>query len=282
MSAARNKIRDADTERAKRNDPTGELVNIAHKAMATKLEDRYQSVDDMQEGIRDYQSHTESITLTLRALEELREAKKKQDYDFFSRARFGYEEALNLWGANKHARKGLVDTKLAYALCAQTKGDFDLGMSLLDTTLAEHKALYDELLDAKNTVLARERQLEEQKIARARMRRKVTIGTVAALVMMSGLAGWAYMEREEAVIARNDAKASEKEAKRQEVIAKKQEGIAKEQEGIAKAKAAGIYKGRPVTIDIDRVRELQRRGIGNLYLVMPMRESRGHLRIVCS
>ncbi len=230
MAAARNQIRDADTERARRNDPTGELLKIALKAMATKLEERYQSVDEFQAGIRDYQSHTESITLTLRALDELREAKKKQDYDLFSRARFGYEEALNLWGANKHAKKGLIDTKLAYALCAQTKGDFDLGMSLLDVKLSDHKVLYDELLDAKNTVLARERQLEEQKAARARMRRVMTIGTVAALVMMSGLAGWAVLEREKAVKQELIATANAEEAKRQEGIAKEQKVIAEANE----------------------------------------------------
>ena len=230
MSAARNKIRDADTERAKRNDPSGELTSIAMKAMATKLEDRYQSVDEFQAALREYESHTESITLTLRALEELREAKSKQDYDLFSRARFGYEEALNLWSNNKHAQKGLTDTKLAYALCAQAKGDFDLGMSLLDVKIPEHKALYDELLDAKNTVLARERQLEEQKAARARLRRIMTVGTVAALIMMSGLAGWAYMEREEAVKQRLIAVESEKEAKRQEGIAKDQKVLAEANE----------------------------------------------------
>tara|TARA_R110002072_G_scaffold145459_1_gene291874 strand:+ start:21027 stop:28172 length:7146 start_codon:yes stop_codon:yes gene_type:complete len=230
MSAARNKIREADTERAKRCDPSGELTSIAMKAMASKLEDRYQSVEEFQAAIREYESHTESITLTLRALEELREAKSKQDYDLFSRARFGYEEALSLWGKNKHARKGLTDTKLAYALCAQTKGDFDLGMSLLNVELPEHKALYDELLDAKNIGLARERQLEEQKAARARLRRIMTVGTVAALIMMSGLAGWAYMEREEAVKQRLIAVASEKEAKRQEGLAKEQKVIAEANE----------------------------------------------------
>lgn len=242
MSAARNKIRDADNERTKRNDPTGELLKIAHKAMATKLEDRYQTVDEFQAGIQDYQSHTESITLTLRALEELREAKEKQDYDLFARARFGYEEALNLWGNNKHAQKGLVDTKLAYAMCAQQKGDFDLGMSLLNVEIPEHKALRQELLDAKNTVLARERQLEEQKAARAKMRRVMTIGTVAALIMMSGLAGWAFVERQEAVAQKQIAveqeaiaKLNEKEAKRQEGLAKENEKKAEEQKLIAVA-----------------------------------------------
>jgi DNA invertase Pin-like site-specific DNA recombinase len=33
-------------------------------------------------------------------------------------------------------------------------------------------------------------------------------------------------------------------------------------EGIAKAKAAGVYKGRPASIDADRVRELKAQGLG--------------------
>jgi hypothetical protein len=33
-------------------------------------------------------------------------------------------------------------------------------------------------------------------------------------------------------------------------------------EGIAKAKAAGVYKGRPASIDVDQVRELKAGGLG--------------------
>jgi DNA invertase Pin-like site-specific DNA recombinase len=33
-------------------------------------------------------------------------------------------------------------------------------------------------------------------------------------------------------------------------------------EGIAKAKAAGVYKGRPSTIDASKVRELKQKGFG--------------------
>lgn len=32
-------------------------------------------------------------------------------------------------------------------------------------------------------------------------------------------------------------------------------------EGIAKAKAAGVYKGRPASIDADKVRELKAQGL---------------------
>ena len=36
----------------------------------------------------------------------------------------------------------------------------------------------------------------------------------------------------------------------------------RQMEGIAKAKAAGVYKGRPASIDIDRVRQLKAEGWG--------------------
>jgi DNA invertase Pin-like site-specific DNA recombinase len=40
-------------------------------------------------------------------------------------------------------------------------------------------------------------------------------------------------------------------------------------EGIAKAKAAGVYKGRPASIDAARVRELKAEGMGPVELVWP-------------
>jgi len=36
----------------------------------------------------------------------------------------------------------------------------------------------------------------------------------------------------------------------------------RQMEGIAKAKAAGVYKGRPASIDFDRVRQLKAQGFG--------------------
>ena len=62
-AAARNEIQPTDK--------TGELLDVAYKAMATKPEDRYASVQDFQAAIREYQSHSESIVLSTRADEEL-------------------------------------------------------------------------------------------------------------------------------------------------------------------------------------------------------------------
>ena len=43
---------------------SGELLDIAYKAMATKTEDRHRSVQEFQAAIRDYHSHMESIALS--------------------------------------------------------------------------------------------------------------------------------------------------------------------------------------------------------------------------
>lgn len=45
-------------------------------------------------------------------------------------------------------------------------------------------------------------------------------------------------------------------------------------EGIAKAKAAGVYKGRPPKIDVDRVRELKAQGLGAAAIAEDMGISR--------
>jgi DNA invertase Pin-like site-specific DNA recombinase len=51
---------------------------------------------------------------------------------------------------------------------------------------------------------------------------------------------------------------------RVEVFAEFETNLRRERqiEGIAKAKAAGVYKGRPASIDVDQVRKLKADGVG--------------------
>ncbi len=63
----------------------GELKNIALKAMATQQEDRYQTVKELQEAIRVYQSHSESLVLTAHANQNLQKARTSNDYQLFAR-----------------------------------------------------------------------------------------------------------------------------------------------------------------------------------------------------
>ncbi|MCH9789517.1 MAG: serine/threonine protein kinase, partial [Planctomycetes bacterium] len=120
---------------------SGELLNIARKAMATDPVDRYQSVSEFQQAIRGYLSHEESIELAGRAAERLEAARNSGEYDEFSRARFGFETALEEWPENVRAIEGLKSTKYDYAKTALDRGDLDLGLSLLDGSDEDHSKL---------------------------------------------------------------------------------------------------------------------------------------------
>ena len=58
------------------SDASGELVEVALKAMQTEPKDRYRTVVALQKAIREYQSHSESIALLDNARRQLAEAEK--------------------------------------------------------------------------------------------------------------------------------------------------------------------------------------------------------------
>lgn len=140
VAAARNEIQHTDK--------SGELLEIARKAMATRIEDRYGSVLEFQEAIRQYQAHSESIVLSTRAEEDLAHARQTSDYQDFSRALFAFQEAAALWAGNHRALAGIVEAQSAYATAALEKGDYDLGLSLLDPQQPQHASLHRELTAA--------------------------------------------------------------------------------------------------------------------------------------
>ncbi|MEX0641714.1 MAG: serine/threonine-protein kinase, partial [Pirellulales bacterium] len=161
LAAARNEIQPTDK--------TGELVEIAYRAMATEPADRYPSVQEFQAAIRDYQSHMESITLAARAGGELDQARKSGDYQTFARAVFGFEEAFALWSGNARARAGVSEARLAYAASAKDKGDFELGISLLDPENVDHAPLRAALEAAHRERDARQKWLSRFKRIAAAM-----------------------------------------------------------------------------------------------------------------
>src|SRR5690606_23709706 len=109
-AAARNEIQPTDK--------SGELLDIAYRAMATEIEDRYESVHAFQQAVRAYQSHSESIALAARAEGDLEEAQQSRDYELYARALFAYQEALALWPENSRAAQGLQAARLTYARVA--------------------------------------------------------------------------------------------------------------------------------------------------------------------
>ncbi len=223
MAAARNEIVSTDK--------TGELLDIARKAMATKPEDRFPSVLAFQAAIRDYQSHSESILLSTRAEEDLDEATTKDDYPTYARALFGFQEAYELWPGNVRARSGIAQAQFAYADCARRKGDFDLGLSLLNEQHPEHEPLVAKLRAEKA-----ERESRQQRLAAIR---KLALGLSGAMFLTVTIAFfWISYEADKARKAERVA-LDEKQAAD---VARKQAEVAEDEAIVARDEATANQK----------------------------------------
>ncbi len=206
----------------------GELKAIALKAMATRQEDRYQSVKEFQEAVRVYQSHSESLVLTAHANQNLQKARAidvsakseraKEAYQLFARALYGFQESLTLWDSNQRARGLLAETQRDYAKCALGNGDLDLAASLLDTSHAEHQTLMSQIEAARSERDARQRRLRMAKRAVAALLAIVVATITIALFLVNA-------QRNKAIAARQE----EERQKNIAVTAQKGETAAREQ-----------------------------------------------------
>ncbi len=193
FAAAKNEIRPAEKG--------GELMDIAMKAMATDPKARYQTVRELQDAIREYRAHIESIALSAHAAEELEKAGKADDYNSFSRAIFGFEEALKHWDANARAKTGLSQARVMYATNALRRGDFDLGASQLDATNPEHQGLLTQLKSAQSERESRQQRLKTMKRVAATLVALFFVGVTVAFFWIKGERDRADSEREKAVAA---------------------------------------------------------------------------------
>ncbi len=192
----------------------GELIDIAKKAMATKAEDRYPTVVDFQNAIREYQKHAASRSLVERAKELTKvsepvttETKPAADapalgYSNYQNALALYNESLREWPGNHHAREGLTETQLHFAKLALTKGDFDLGLSVLDTNAETHTETRTQLVKAREEREGRVRVMKFLKIAAA-----VLIVAVFGLLAVAARFQFNLQAAQQALIAADEAKA---------------------------------------------------------------------------
>jgi hypothetical protein len=243
----------------------GELKEIALKAMATKQEDRHQTVKEFQEAIRLYQSHSESLALAAHANQNLQKARASGEYSLYARALYGCQEALSLWNDNQRARTLLAETQRDYATAALQNGDLDLAGSLLDSSNVEHETLLTKIAAARAERDARQRRLRLAKLAVAALVAGIIITSTVAYFVVRQERNIAIAAEKEAVqakekeeeargIAEQERDAAEK-AKAEEEIARKEEEKAraeaeqrreeavKAQQNEAAAKKAEEYEG---------------------------------------
>lgn len=193
---------------------SGELIDIAKKAMATKAEDRYPTVVEFQNAIREYQKHAASRTLVERAKEFTKvstpvttETKPAADapaisYSNYQNAMALYNESLREWPGNLSAREGLTETQLHFAKLALTKGDYDLGLSVLDTNADSHTETRAQLVKAREERDGRVRVMKFLKIAAA-----VLIVAVIGLLAVAARFQFNLQAAQQALVAANEQKA---------------------------------------------------------------------------
>ena len=196
-AAARNEIRATNV--------VSELLDIAMIAMETDKHDRYATVQDFQNAIRKFQSHSESISLCTLAEEDLEVAKDSQDYQDFARAVYGFEQSLALWSDNRGAHDGISLAQHAWAHSAYDKGDYELGLSLLDSNQTEHEELVAQLQEAQAEREGRQKRLASLK--------RMAVGLVACLLIGATISSFVIAGFwREAVVARDLAQVAEGDA----------------------------------------------------------------------
>lgn len=226
-------------------DETGELVEIARKAMATDPDDRYEDVKVFQGAIRDYQSHAESVDLARRGHEALQAADDSGDYDDYARAIFGFQQAMELWEGNEDARRTEIEARRRYAEAALAKGDLDLGRSLLLSDQPEHADLRERI----------EKALQEQQARQRRLRRLTygVVGLVTIVILVLSVASYLIYGAMQAEAEQRDL------AERERRTAEEQRREA--QEALAAMKAAQEAERLAEEEKVAAERELQKSGM---------------------
>lgn len=114
----------------------GELMDIALRAMKTRPEDRYASVNDFIAALADEQIHRQSTRLVTRAREALVSdpgtLAAGRQYEGFRVADALLREAIEVWPENDRATQELQHMQSAFAHNAAQQGDLDLALALYD------------------------------------------------------------------------------------------------------------------------------------------------------
>lgn len=252
-AVANNEIRPYD---AKHN---GELMNIALKAMSDHPDDRYADTTQFQDAIREYRSHAESISLATRASEDLKIANETRSYPQFTRAQFGFEEAIALWDGNERAHAGLKKTPIDHAEAAYANQDYDLGLSLLNPNEPDHTELIGRLKDAL--------RLREQREATFALLKKTAVAMLAFILIGGSIA--LYFIHEASTRAQRNASM----AKYQFKIAQEQRDLAKENEEEAIQERKRADRNSEEAIESARIAEIQKqRAIRNAEIAAEERD----------
>ncbi len=170
-----------------------ELRAICRRALAPEPAERFPDVLALQEALRSFQRHEESLAIAQDAGRRLGECRRRAAraldrrevsslYEDFVQAIAGFEQAAQLWQENPAAEAGAADARAAYAAAALRQGDLALAesqLTRLDADRPDVPGLREELARA-----GRERDRERS--SAGRLRRFVRVAALGMVALLLG------------------------------------------------------------------------------------------------
>ncbi|MEM9828272.1 MAG: PAS domain S-box protein, partial [Planctomycetota bacterium] len=140
------------------SDIDNELIRIARRAMNTRPEDRYQTVDQFIAAIRDERVHANSNRLVMRAERRIESMSPTVSLESFAFVDSLLVEALELWPENELAAQARRKLQIIGAEAAAKRGDFDLALTLYESAGQSASQRAAEIREQK-TLLQADRQV---------------------------------------------------------------------------------------------------------------------------
>ena len=193
------------------------LRDIAMQAMEAMPSDRYQSVAELQNAVRDFRKFMRCIEDTHRGHREVETSRQDQkSYVNLTNAIYAYEGALENYPDYRPAQEGRARAKFLFAERALNNQDFELGLSTMTLEAIEEQP--DEIVATKLR-----NELVNQRNKRDRRKKLLFLATMASLASIA----LGVIFGVTAVVARQHAATQEKRAEQ-----KKQEADTAEQKAL--------------------------------------------------
>ncbi|BBM85914.1 protein kinase domain-containing protein [Candidatus Uabimicrobium amorphum] len=219
-----------------------ELQQICSKALSKEISQRYQSVSDFQKALQGYLQHSESLVISAKARNILKEClqveqklllekERNKLYAKFAQAVSGFEQALELWQENEEAMRGQHAARLAYANVALINEDFGLADAQIApvTETGEIKQLKVKIAEARI-----------KKIQMEQATKKLRITVYAALIfIIAGLTvGFLLVNRAQQELAKEKKTVEQQK----DAIQQQKDAITKQLAEIGLKKAEEAYQ----------------------------------------
>ena len=152
------------------------LRDIAIRAMRTDLDTRFQTVEELQAALSDFQLQVQSLALIETGKRELELSEKRDDYQHLLPAMESFRGAKSIWSETQDTGPLQIDAACRYGERAHIQKDFDAGLGILNEYVDKEDQDNPKVVSVRN-------KLRDGKRKRIRNRRLAWIASLAAIIL---------------------------------------------------------------------------------------------------